>query len=82
MNNTHDNNGATTIIVTNNTPQGVYGMNQPQPIYLPGYQSANQSAYQLANQPVYQQPMVQPIYLQPQPIYQQPVYGVPLDPQS
>lgn len=61
MNTTNDHNGGTTIIMTNNTPQPVYGMNQPQPMY----------------QPIYQQPMVQPAYQQPmygvQPAQQGPI---------
>ncbi len=74
----NDTNGGTTIIMTNNTPQPVYGMTQPmQPMgfnqpYQPAYQPIVQPSYQQNMQPAYQ-PNMQPTYqTNMQPTYQQP----------
>ena len=79
MNNSH-NDGGTTIILANNTPQPVYGMNQPmapysQPMAVnpPPYQPM----YQPAMQPI--QPVTQPVYTQP---YVEASYGLGMQPQA
>lgn len=76
MNNTHDN-GGTTIILANNTPQPVYGMNQPMAPYSQPM-AVNPPVYQPAFQPQPVQPVMQSAYSQPF----QASYGLGVQPQG
>lgn len=70
----NNDNGGTTIIMTNNTPQPVYGVNQPMGAY------SQPMAINQPYQPIYQplpQPIIQPIQpaYSPQP-FTQASYGL------
>lgn len=64
-------NGGTTILMTNNTPQPVYGMNQSMgPMMQPNYSQPFQPVYQQIPQPTYDPSFMQAGYAlagQPQP---------------